>query len=424
MNTPQMRRILFSSFMGSAIEFYDFLLYALATSLVFNKVFFANLSDSMASVVGFATFAAGYLARPIGGWLFGQFGDTVGRKKMLVVTMMLMGLASVGIGLLPDQRTIGVGAPLLLLLLRIVQGIGLGGEIGGAVLVAVEHAPGNRRGFAASFANLGGPAGSFLAAFVMGLFSKGLSPQAFLAWGWRVPFLLSIVLLAVGMLVRLSVSETPLFQELQEKAEAKRTPAAEVFSRHWRGLLIGVLAGFGGFATQGIFSVWAVQRATALKVPQASILDVKAWAPLGMFLVMAFAAWISDRVGRRAVMLATVVAGLALTFPLLGALDSGTVWGTALAIIAGQAIMQGALFGPYTAFLAELFPTSVRYTGTSLAYQTASSIAAGFTPLLAASLMRQYHSVIPIGIAYVVALLITAGAVFVAREGRKVDLRG
>lgn len=423
MNTPQMRRILFSSFMGSAIEFYDFLLYALATSLVFNKVFFANLSDSMASVVGFATFAVGYLARPIGGWLFGQFGDTVGRKKMLVVTMMMMGLASVGIGLLPDQRTIGIGAPLLLLLLRVIQGIGLGGEIGGAVLVAVEHAPGDRRGFAASFANLGGPAGSFLAAFVMGLFSKGLSPQAFLAWGWRVPFLLSIVLLAIGMIVRLSVSETPLFQELQATTEAKRTPAAEVFSRHGRSLLIGVLAGVGGFATQGIFSVWAVQRATALKVPQAAILDIKAWAPLGMFVVMAFAAWISDRVGRRGVMLTACAAGLALTFPLLNALDSGTVWGAALAIIAGQAIMQGALFGPYTAFLSELFPTGVRYTGTSLAYQTASSIAAGLSPLLAATLIRQYHSVVPIGIAYVIALLITAAAVLVAREGRRVDLR-
>ncbi|GAB2481407.1 hypothetical protein GCM10027030_14310 [Luteococcus sediminum] len=163
-----MRRILFSSFMGSAIEMYDFLLYALATSLVFDKVFFNNLSPGMATVAGFATFAVGYLARPFGGWLFGQFGDTLGRKKMLVVTMMLMGLASVGIGLLPDQNSIGIAAPVLLLILRVLQGIGLGGEIGGAVLVAVEHAPGARRGFAASFANLGGPAGSFLAAFAMG----------------------------------------------------------------------------------------------------------------------------------------------------------------------------------------------------------------------------------------------------------------
>ncbi|GAB3708826.1 MFS transporter [Mariniluteicoccus flavus] len=423
MNTPQMRRILLSSFLGSAIEFYDFLLYALATSLVFNKVFFNNLSDGMASVAGFATFATGYLARPLGGWLFGQFGDTVGRKKMLVVTMMMMGLASVGIGLLPDQRTIGVLAPVLLLLLRIVQGIGLGGEIGGAVLVAVEHAPGHRRGFAASFANLGGPAGSFLAAFVMGVFSRSMSQQDFLAWGWRIPFLLSVVLLGVGMLVRLKVSETPLFEELQAKSEAKRTPAADVFTRHWKALVIGVLAGIAGFATQGFLSVWAVQRATALKVPQAAILDIKAWAPLGMFVVMAFAAWFSDIVGRRTVMIATCVIGAVLTFPLLSALDTGTIWGTATAIIIGQAIMQGALFGPYTAFLSELFPTSVRYTGTSLAYQTASTLGAGFTPLLAAELMRRYHSMTPIAVAYVAAFVITAIAVLIAREGRKVDLR-
>ncbi|GAA1388257.1 MFS transporter [Luteococcus peritonei] len=422
MNSPQMRRILFSSFMGSAIEFYDFLLYALATSLVFDKVFFNNLTPGMATVAGFATFAVGYLARPLGGWIFGQFGDTLGRKKMLVITMMMMGLASVGIGLLPDQRSIGVAAPLLLLLLRVLQGIGLGGEIGGAVLVAVEHAPGARRGFAASFANLGGPAGSFLAAFVMGVFSRSLSPEQFLAWGWRIPFLLSIVLLAVGMLVRVRVAETPLFQELQERAEARRTPATEVFTRHWRVLVLGVLAGIAGFATQGILSVWAVQHARQLKVPQAAILDIKAWAPLGMFVVMAFAAWISDKVGRRTVMLSTCLLGAVLALPLLRALDSGTVAGTAVAIIAGQALVQGALFGPYTAFLSELFPTEVRYTGTSLAYQTASTLGAGFTPLLAADLMRRYHSVTPVMLAYLAAFAITATAVLLVREGRHVDL--
>ncbi|OYO14173.1 MFS transporter [Enemella evansiae] len=423
MNTPQMRRILFSSFMGSTIEMYDFLLYALATSLVFNKVFFANMSDGLAAVAGFATFAVGYLARPIGGWLFGQFGDTLGRKKMLVITMLMMGLASMAIGLLPDQRTIGVAAPLLLLLLRVIQGIGLGGEIGGAVLVAVEHAPGHRRGFAASFANLGGPAGSFLAAFVLGLFSKILSPQDFLAWGWRIPFLFSVVLLAIGMMIRLQVAETPLFTELQQRTEARRTPAADVFTKHWKALVIGVLAGIAGFATQGFMSVWAVQRATTLKVPQAAILDIKAWAPLGMFVVMAFTAWLSDHVGRRAVMLTTCVIGAVLCFPLLNALDTGTIWGTALAIIAGQAIMQGALFGPYTAFLSELFPTEVRYTGTSLAYQTASTLGAGFTPLIAAELMRRYDAMLPIQLAYLAAFAITAVAVLIAREGRKVDLR-
>ncbi|WP_394276000.1 MFS transporter, partial [Luteococcus sp.] len=372
-----MRRILFSSFMGSAIEMYDFLLYALATSLVFDKVFFNNLSPGMATVAGFATFAVGYLARPFGGWLFGQFGDTLGRKKMLVVTMMLMGLASVGIGLLPDQNSIGIAAPVLLLILRVLQGIGLGGEIGGAVLVAVEHAPGTRRGFAASFANLGGPAGSFLAAFAMGLASRSLSPEAFLSWGWRIPFLFSVLLLVVGMVVRVQVAETPLFQDLQDRAESRRSPATEVFTRHGRVLSLGILAGIAGFATQGILSVWAVQHARQLRVPQPAILDIKAWAPLGMFIVMALAAWTSDRVGRRAVMLTACAVGAVLSFPLLLALDTGTIWGTAVAIIVGQALVQGALFGPYTAFLSELFPTEVRYTGTSLAYQSASTLGAG-----------------------------------------------
>lgn len=422
MNTPQMRRILFSSFMGSAIEFYDFLLYALATSLVFNKVFFNNLSEGMDSVAGFATFAVGYLARPLGGYLFGRFGDTVGRKKMLVITMTLMGLATVGIGLLPDQNTIGVAAPLLLLLLRVVQGIGLGGEIGGAVLVAVEHAPGSRRGFAASFANLGGPAGSFLAATVLGVFSANLSPEAFLSWGWRVPFLLSVVLVAIGMMVRLQVSETPLFRELEAKADRKRRPARDIFVKHWRPLVIGIAAGLGGFATQGFLSVWAVQHAAAVGVAKPDILTIKAWAPLGMFFVMAFSAWISDKVGRRTVMLTACVVGVIGAFPLLFSLDSGTVAGAAVAIIAGQATLQGSLFGPYTAFLSELFPTEVRYTGTSLAYQSASTIGAGFSPLIAAALLTRFDTVVPIATVYVLAFCITAFAVWRAKEGRTVNL--
>ncbi|GAB2481415.1 hypothetical protein GCM10027030_14320 [Luteococcus sediminum] len=220
------------------------------------------------------------------------------------------------------------------------------------------------------------------------------------------------------MVVRVQVAETPLFQDLQDRAESRRSPATEVFTRHGRVLSLGILAGIAGFATQGILSVWAVQHARQLRVPQPAILDIKAWAPLGMFIVMALAAWISDRVGRRAVMLTACAVGAVLSFPLLLALDTGTIWGTAVAIIVGQALVQGALFGPYTAFLSELFPTEVRYTGTSLAYQSASTLGAGFTPLLAAELMRRSGSVIPIAVVYLAAFVITATAVLVAREGR------
>src|SRR5699024_9684102 len=244
LNEPEMRRILTSSFIGTAIEYYDFILYATAASVVFNQVFFIGLEPAVATLASFATLAAGYVARPFGGIVFGHFGDRLGRKKMLVLSMMIMGVATVLIGVLPTTATIGIAAPLILVTLRVVQGIAVGGEWGGAALMALEHAPKKSRGFATSFANAGGPAGAILATLVVSVVAA-LTGENFLVWGWRIPFLLSAVLILVGMIIRLKVAESPVFQQLSEENESRKLPIVEVFQKHWRAVVLALAATMG-----------------------------------------------------------------------------------------------------------------------------------------------------------------------------------
>src|SRR5690625_4202974 len=233
LNEPEMRRILTSSFIGTAIEYYDFILYATAASIVFNQVFFTGLDPAVATFASFATLAAGYVARPFGGIVFGHFGDKLGRKKMLVLSMMIMGVSTVLIGLLPTTATIGVAAPIMLVTLRMVQGIAGGGEWGGAALMALEHASKRSSGSATSFAFAGGMDGAILATVVVSAVSA-LTVDNFLTWGWRIPFLLSAVLILVGMIIRLKVAESPVFQQLSEESDSRRLPIVEVFQKHWR----------------------------------------------------------------------------------------------------------------------------------------------------------------------------------------------
>ena len=246
-----MRRILGSSLIGSIIEYYDFILYATAASLVFDRVFFANLGPGLSLFASFATLAAGYVARPLGGIIFGHFGDRFGRKQMLVLSMVMMGGATVLIGLLPTTAQLGVAAPIVLVLLRVIQGIAVGGEWGGATLMALEHAPANKRGLAAAFANAGGPAGGLLATLVVSAVSA-LTGNQFLVWGWRIPFLLSALLILIGMIIRLKVAETPVFQKLDaEAAKIKRPPLMEVLRHHPRLVVVTLVATLGFYAAKG-----------------------------------------------------------------------------------------------------------------------------------------------------------------------------
>lgn len=419
LNTPAMRRILASSFIGSLIEYYDFLLYATAAALVFQDVFFAGAGAGVAAFASFGTLAAGYAARPVGGAIFGHFGDRLGRKNVLVVSMVTMGVATCLIGLLPGTAQIGVAAPVLLVVLRIVQGLAVGGEWGGAMLVGLEHAPGGRRGFAASFANMGAPAGATLATLAVSACTL-LPEDDFMAWGWRIPFLLSVALVSVGLVVRLKVAETPLFRELQDTAEKRRLPLVEVLTRHPRNLALGILAGTSVYTLAGIVTVWAVSHAVDAGADKTGVLNAKAAAAAVMIPVVIVSARLSDRVGRRPVMLAGMAAAALAAYPILWLADTGTVWGFAGAVVLGQAL-QGVIFGPFGAFTAELFPTRRRYTGASLTYQTASTFGAGFTPAIAAALV--VAGGLPLlGGVWILAFAAAGAALLLTREGRTRDL--
>jgi MFS family permease len=286
LNTKDMRRILGSSFIGSAIEYYDFMLYATAASLVFDKVFFANLGPGFALFASFATLAVGYIARPLGGVVFGHFGDIVGRKKMLVLSMLIMGFGTVAIGFLPTTAQAGIVAPLTLVVLRLIQGVAVGGEWGGAALMAVEHAPAARRGFAAAFANAGGPAGAVLGTLALSLFAA-LSGKDFLVWGWRVPFLLSALLIAVGLVIRLKVSETPAFQRLEAAGAQRKVPLLDVLRHNKKSVLLGLAATTAFYVCQAMTTVWGVSVAVESGADKNGVLNIKAGAAV-LTLVVCF----------------------------------------------------------------------------------------------------------------------------------------
>jgi MFS family permease len=424
LNTKDMRRVLGSSLIGSVIEYYDFILYATAASLVFDRVFFANLGPGFALFASFATLAAGYVARPLGGIIFGHFGDRLGRKQMLVLSMLLMGGATVLIGLLPTTDQIGIAAPVVLVLLRIVQGIAVGGEWGGATLMALEHAPARKRGLAAAFANAGGPAGGLLATLVVSAVSA-LTGDQFLVWGWRIPFLLSALLIVIGLIVRLKVAETPVFQKLDAEAakKVKRTPLMEVLRNHPRAVLVTLVATLGFYACQGLLTVWGVSMAVGSGVDRSGVLNWKGAAAVVTVAVCFYSARLSDRVGRRSVLTVAGIASLVMAFPLILLLTNGTLWGFAIAVVVGNGVLQGALAGPVGAYISEQFPTSVRYTGASLSYQGASMIGAGFTPMIATGLMLASGGGVWIVALFWMALL-GAGVVAVrmTREGSRLKL--
>lgn len=391
LKTPEMKRILASSFIGSAVEYYDFLLYATASAIVFNKVFFVNMPPAMATFASFATFAVGYLARPVGGALFGHWGDRVGRKKMLVISMLMVGFATLAIGFLPTTATIGIAAPIILTVIRLIQGIAVGGEWGGAALMALEHSPKKERGFATSFATAGGPAGAILATLALSA-AAALTGDNFLTWGWRIPFMLSAVLVVVGLIIRVKVSESPLFVQLEEASTSRRIPLLDVFTRHPRAVAIALLVALGFAVTQGLTTVWGVAVATESGAPNTGVLN---WKATGAFvtLIMTFvAARMSDRFGRKAVISAGAILGLVLAFPIITLFESGTLAGFGIAIVLGNGIVQGLLFGPVGAYIAEQFPTSVRFTGASLAFQGASALGVGLSPVIAQTLVIQTGS--------------------------------
>jgi MFS family permease len=400
------RTVIASSYLGSTIEYYDFLLYATAAAVVFPKVFFSGMDDWVGVVAAYGTFAAGYVARPLGGIIFGHFGDRMGRKGMLIVSMLVMGIASTLIGVVPDASVAGPWGAVLLVILRVFQGIAVGGEWGGAALMALEHSESGKRGFAASFVNAGAPTGAVLGTLMMGAFSA-LPNDQFLAWGWRVPFLLSFVLLGVGMFVRLKVSESPIFKAAieQEKAEREKAgretaapgnkvevttkpvmPLLQVLRRP-KTLIFTMLAGAAGFALQVVLATFSVTYAVSKGADRQGVLYAFAAASLISIVFVIMGGRLSDKLGRRPVMIGGLVLFIIYLVPMFALLSSNNIMLIFVAFAIGLMI-HSTLFGPLAAFVSEQFGTTSRYTGASLGYQLATLLGAGFTPGIVAQIFK------------------------------------
>jgi len=380
-------RVALASFVGTAIEGYDFFIYGIAAALVFGQLFFPPNEDPLiGTLAAFATFAVGFVARPVGGVVFGHFGDKVGRKPMLVITILTMGLATFLIGLLPTYAQIGIWAPILLVALRLIQGFSAGGEWGGAALMTVEHAPKGRRGYYGSWTTAAAAAGVMLATGVYAAFS-GLSDEQFLAWGWRVPFLLSIFLVGVGVFIRFKILETPTFARLKEAGVQARMPIVEALREHPKSVLLtaGMNVGFSTFVYV-LFTFMLTYATGQLGVERNVVLIGTVIGGLVQIAsVLAFSA-LTDRIGRRPVMLAGAAFLALYAFPLFWLVDTGNAAVIVLAMSIGF-FGSAAIFGPMAAFFSETFSTRVRYTGASLGYQTGAVLGGGLSPFIATALL-------------------------------------
>jgi MFS transporter, MHS family, shikimate and dehydroshikimate transport protein len=417
----ELRRVALSGLLGTTFEFYDFLLYGTLAALVFDRLFFPALSPAAGTIAAFGTFTAGYLARPLGGVLFGHFGDRLGRRSMLLLTMGLMGTASFMIGLLPTHDDIGVAAPILLTLLRTVQGLAIGGEWGGAVLLTAEHSGNRRRGFWSSFTALGAPLGSLLSTVTV-IPVVALPEPALLSWGWRIPFLISVVLLGIGLFVRLRVAESPVFAQAGDARRTPRPPLVEVLRRP-RGLILTTGIGLGPLVIQALWSTFVITYAVRSGYSRPVVLSGLAVGSALQLVTLPSIAAISDRVGRRPTMFVGAVATVIMAFPLFWMIDSGSVPWLMVALLLGRSVLQPLTYAPWPAVMAESFATASRYTGASLGYQLSSLLGGGFAPLIAASLLAAGKG----GSSYVAlflaaAAVATALAVWRIEETRDVDL--
>jgi metabolite-proton symporter len=420
--TTPMVRVVLASLIGTSIEWYDFFLYGTAAALVFNRLFFPALDPLAGTMAAFATYAVGFFARPLGGAVFGHYGDRIGRKAMLVTTLVMMGLSTFLIGVLPTYDHIGVLAPALLVTLRFVQGLGVGGEWGGAVLLLVEHGHRGRRGFFASFAQAGVPAGVLLA---NGAFAAvaALPEEQFVTWGWRVPFLAGAILLGLGLFIRLHILETPLFAQAQARRAISRMPLVDLLRRHPTNLLLAMGARFAENACFYIFTVFIYVYASETRgfARETILLGVLFTSGLQLFCIPAFAA-LSDRVGRRPVYLAGALFLGLFAFPFFWLVDSGVTALIWLALILGSTAIS-AMYGPQAAFFSELFGTSVRYSGASLAAQLAAPFAGGLAPLIATALLSWSDGrPWPVALYMIGTVLITFCSVFLAAETVQTDL--
>ena len=423
-------KVVFASLIGTAVEWYDFFLYGSAAALVFGALFFPDADPVNATLLAFGTYAVGFVARPLGGVVFGHFGDRVGRKKMLVVALMMMGIATFAIGLLPTYASIGIAAPILLLVCRLVQGFAVGGEWGGAVLMAAEHGDDSRRGFWSSWPQAGVPLGNLLATGVLFVLAAFQSDADFEAWGWRIPFLLSAVLVLIGLYVRLQLEESPVYQEAKAEIAEKKTGAShmpffEVIKSYPKEVLTAMGMRMAENISYYIFTIVSITYVTTyLDQSKDLILKMLLIAAALQFIAVPLVGALSDKVGRRPLYFTGAVGVGVWAFVFFGLLDTNEPGPILLAVVVGL-FFHTLMYAPQSAFFSELFGTSVRYTGASVGYQLASIFAGALAPIIAVELLGSADERNTTAVAIYVALasVITVIAVYFAKETRGSSLR-
>ena len=416
-DASRLRRVVWSSVIGTAVEWYDFLIYGTATALVFNKLFFPAGDPALGTLAAFGTYAVGFLARPLGAAIFGHYGDRIGRKAMLAITIVIMGMGTFLIGLLPTYQQIGIAAPILLVVLRLLQGIGLGGEWGGAVLMAVENAPVGKRGFLGSTVQVGNPIGNLAAIGVFAVVSQ-LPESDFLRWGWRIPFLLSILLIGVGLFIRLKLEETPAFRQIKARNEVVKMPIVEIFRNHRRPFFTAVGLKISEIAYASIAGVFVISYATSqLGLPRSTILNGLFWASFVALFTIPVFGWLSDRVGRKVMFYASCIFSMLFAFPMFWLLQTRDPTIVTLTVVIAISCGQMVMFGIGAPWYSELFTARLRYSGASLGFQVGAALSGGLSPLIAASLLAWSGGATwPVSLFLIACALVTTFATSVAPE--------
>ena len=417
------RKVAIASLIGTSIEWYDFFLYGTAAALVFNRLFFPTFDPLTGTLAALGTYAVGFAARPVGGIICGHFGDRIGRRSMLVITLLTMGIATFLIGLLPTYDQIGIWAPIILVLLRIAQGFGLGGEWGGAVLMAVEHSPSGKRGFYGSFPQTGLPIGLLLSTLVFGIISR-LPEAALFSWGWRVAFLLSVVMVGVGLYIRLSVEEPPEFKKIKQTRTESKRPILEALRQHPKNVLLVMGARILENGVFYIFSVFVLTYSTLPEIGFSSsmvLYAVSAAAFIQIFTIPTFGV-LSDRLGRRPIYLFGAIFTGILAFPFFWLIDTSSPVLLFLSLVLALSVAHAAMYAPQSSFFAELFGTRVRYSGLSVGYQLASVIAGGLSPIIATWLLKQTGSASPVALYIILMAVVTTVSVYLATETSHQDI--
>ncbi|MEY9869087.1 metabolite-proton symporter [Peribacillus sp. B2I2] len=424
MEKKQMRRILIASLVGSSIEWFDYFLYGTVAALVFNQLFFVNEDPTIGLLLSYTSFALAFFIRPFGGVIFSHIGDRIGRKKTLVLTLSLMGVATFGMGLLPTYQAVGIWAPILLITLRLVQGLGIGGEWGGALLLAVEYAPAEKRGLFGSIPQMGVTIGMLLGTIALSIMTL-LPESAFMTWGWRLPFIFSALLVFFGLWIRKGIDETPSFKKVKESGEVPKLPIVETLKNYWREVIIAVGAKVVETAPFYIFSTFVVSYATSnLGFSRTATLTAVMIATIITTILIPFMGMLSDKIGRKKLFIAGTIGMALFAFPYFWLLQQKSV----LLLIIATVIGLGVIWAPITAVLgtmfSEIFDVRIRYTGITLGYQIGAALAGGTAPLVATALLNRFNnSYVPVAIYIIFASVLSLAAIWAVkdRSNQKLD---